>query len=105
MAPSGSVSRPGSPCSDRERKRATRFYTSLNPHHPGAVKVPAVGQVKSDAGFDVISKPQVAQGPDGNVQGGDDGHPQRQNGWEAAGILHLVFQRQDLQEHHIVRIG
>lgn len=67
------------------------------------MRVPTVGQVKSDAGFDVISKPQVAQGPDGNVQGGDDGHPQRQNGWEAAGILHLVFQRQDLQEHHIVR--
>lgn len=67
------------------------------------MKVPAVGQVKSDAGFDVFSKPQVAQSPDGNVQAGDDGHPQRQNGWEAAGVLHLVFQRQDLQEHPTVR--
>lgn len=55
------------------------------------MKLPAVGQVKGYAGLDVISKPQVAQSPDADVHGSDDGHSQVQDGWEAAGILHLVF--------------
>ena len=67
------------------------------------MKIPAVRQVKAYAGLDVISKPQVAQSCHANVQGSDDGHSQRQDGWEVAGILHLVFQRQNLQKHHNVR--
>lgn len=60
------------------------------------MELPAVGQVKGYAGLDVISEPQVAQSSDADIQGSDDGHSQRQDEREAAGILHLVFQGQNL---------
>ena len=76
---------------------------ALSPHHLRPMELPAVGQVKGYAGLDIISKPQVAQRPDTDVEGSNDGHSQRQDDWEAAGILHLVFQGQNLKKHHNVR--
>lgn len=76
---------------------------ALSPHHLRLMELPAVGQVKGYAGLDIISKPQVAQSPDTDVEGSNDGHSQRQDDWEAAGILHLVFQGQNLKKYHNVR--
>lgn len=72
------------------------FHPSLSSHPRGPMEVPAVGQVKGYAGLDIVSKSQVAQSPDASVQESDDGYSQRQDDWEVAGILHLVFQWQNL---------
>lgn len=41
---------------------------ALSPHHLRPMELPAVGQVKGYAGLDIISKPQVAQSPDTDVE-------------------------------------
>ena len=54
----------------REEKATYMFLCplALSPHHLRPMELPAVGQVKGYAGLDIISKPQVAQRPDTDVE-------------------------------------
>lgn len=59
--------------------------------------IPAVGQVEGDAGLGVWSKLHVAQCPQADVEDDDKGHPQVQNKRKPLWLLHLVFERQNLE--------
>lgn len=55
--------------------------------------IPAVGQVKGDAGLGVCSKLHVAQCPQEDVEDDDQGHPNVQNKGEVLWVFHLVLKR------------
>lgn len=63
---------------------------------PAGGGVPAIGQVESDAGLGVRPKLHVPERPQGDIQNDDKGHRQVQNTRKLLGMLHLVFERQDL---------
>lgn len=69
----------------------------LKRHEPGVgVILPAVRQVESDAPANVVSKAQISNGTQADVEEGDDAHPQIQHGDEGLRPLHLVLQRKNL---------
>lgn len=58
--------------------------------------VPAVWQVESDAATYVLSKAHISNGPQADVEKGDNAHPQIQDGEETLRFLHLVLQGKNL---------